>query len=406
MFHSIRNRINRSLSGLGIRKEICPYCFEPFSMLDTPFRCVSPFARCAPEVDEVLAKFWGRKAPESKVLRAEGKFRVSVRCAGCNQESHKRLCPHCHIELPTTTGQFENMIFAVIGAKDAGKSHYIAVLIEQFKNFIGPSLGLLLEPLNDMTLKRYRASFYEPVYKTRKVIRNTESGRTDNADVRMPMIFTMAFTGKNFMGAASIKNIVTLVFFDTAGEDLNDADTMSTINKYIYRANGVILLIDPLQLSHVRNGLTSGVGLPSQNAETEDIITRTTNLIQQGRNLRQNEMISTPFAVAFSKIDAVDSLLDPQMQLRSKSNHFGGFDIQDFQAVSGEMQAQLANWDSANIVQQVTTRYKTFGFFGLTALGCNPHATGGNIMSVLPRRVEDPFLWLLHCNGLLSARKK
>lgn len=339
-----------------------------------------------------------------RVLPTEGGFRREHRCAACGQVSRKRLCPQCHMDLPHTTGQFRNLIFSVIGAKDAGKSHYLAVLIEQIRKHAGPDLGMLLEPLNDHTIRRYREDFYEPVFRRGTAIPGTVSALADRK-VQIPLVYTLTFLGKDLFGRRAIKGLVTLVFFDTAGEDLNEEDRMNTVNKYIYRSDGIILLLDPLQLNRVRDHLNGSVHLPPRNAETADIVTRVTKLIRDGRGLPATARIPTPLAVAFSKFDAVEVLIDPQFQLRSDPDHRSGFDLADFHAVSAEMHALLAEWDGKVLRDQVEGFYEKFGFFGLTALGCNPLADK-KIPRVLPRRVEDPFLWLLHHHGLLPAARR
>ncbi len=385
----------------NFRKEVCPYCFEPYRLKSTPFRCASPGSRCKQERDEVRHKMWHDSTPMGRVLPAGDRFVEHCRCSTCNQVSRKRLCPHCHMEMPHTTGRFRNLIFAVIGAKEAGKSHYLAVLIDQIRKHVGPALDILLEPLNDGTIKRYREDFYEPIFRRGKVIGVTHSALADRR-VQMPLVYSLTLSGKDLFGRRRIKGVVTLVFFDTAGEDLNDEDTMSTVNKYIYRSDGIILLLDPLQLARVRDQLNGSITLPSRNTETSDIISRTTKLILAGRELPADAMVSTPLAVAFSKFDAVESLVDPQLQLHAESNHLGGYDHADFDAVNAEMQSLLMEWDDQTILQQVMTRYKRFGYFGLSALGCNPQGDR-KIPRVLPRRVEDPFLWLLHEHGLVPA---
>jgi hypothetical protein len=386
------------------QKEVCPYCFEPYRLGESPFRCASPAARCAPEIDAVRSRSWQDNAPLGRVLPAGGGFRKEARCPACSLVSRKRLCPHCHMDLPHTTGKFRNLIFAVIGAKEAGKSHYIAVLIEQIRNSIGPEIGMLLEPLDDATIRRYRQDFFEPIYRRGTVIHGTVSALADRR-VQMPLVYSLAFTGKDLLGRRCIKGLVTLVFFDTAGEDLDHEDVMTTVNKYIYRSDGIIVLLDPLQLDSVRSQLDGAVPLPSRNTETAEILSRTTQLILKGRELREDAMVPTPLAVAFSKFDAVEPLIDPQMQLNADSSHRGGYDLADFHAVNSEMHSLLRQWGGAVITEQVERRYRRCGFFGLTALGCNPHGDQ-KIPRVLPRRVEDPFLWLLHCHGLIPTARR
>ncbi len=388
------------------KREFCPYCFELFHLRDTPFRCTSPAPRCPPEIDSVRERAWGGKVatPLGRVLPATGRFVATMSCPACKESSKKRLCPSCHMDLPHTVGEFRNVTLAIIGAKEAGKSHYLAVLIERLRNHVGPAMGFVLAPLNDHTIRRYNADFYDPLYRQKTVIRATASALAD-AKVREPLIYSLSFTGKGFLRPKRISQVVTVAFFDTAGEDLNDQDTLSVVNKYIYRSDGIILLLDPLQIEHVRANLRDGSALPSQNTETADIISRTTNLIVQGKGLSMETVIPIPLAIAFSKFDAVNELVDPQMQLNADAKHDGGYDLEDFEAVDGEMRALLESWHGRTITSQAEGRYKKVGYFGLTALGCNPHSTN-KVPIVMPRRVEDPFLWLLHSHGLIATARR
>jgi hypothetical protein len=385
-------------------QEVCPFCFEPFALADTPFRCSSPMAYCAPEVDPVLQKRWGDNRPTGRVLPALGRFVRTLQCGNCRKDSTKRLCPTCHSNLPHTTGSHRNYIFAIIGAKESGKSHYLAVLIDQIKRRLERSLNALLMELSDDTIDRYKKDFYNPVFKDGRVIELTFSALADQ-NVQRPLIYSLTFTSKKLRGWRTIRRTVVLVFFDTAGEDLNAEDTMSTVNKYIYRSDGILLLVDPLQLQQVRDSLGKKVALPGIHTESSDIITRTTRLVQKGRGIRDNDTIPIPLAVAFSKFDAVKPLVHEQSQLNSLARHDGGFDTRDFDAISGEMQTLLEEWDSEHLVNQVHKFYPKSGFFGLSALGCNPHATK-QIPRVAPQRVEDPFLWLLYVNKLIGAARK
>jgi hypothetical protein len=388
--------------GARIVDQVCPYCFETYRLAATPFRCINP--KCKKAQDPVRARVWQDADPRGLVLASAGSYREAARCSDCSQDSRTRICPHCHMELPHTVGQFPNLIIALIGAKDAGKSHYIAVLIEHFRKRLGPDLGLLLEALDDATINRYRRDFHDPVFKQRRTIHNTGSGMGDASAVRVPLVYSLTSSGTGLLGGRGVNSVVTLVFFDTAGEDLNTEDRMSLVNKYIYRADGIILLLDPLQLEVVRARLPSSVALPDQSTETTDILQRVGKLIRGGRSLSATARIPTPIAVAFTKFDAVEPIVESQMQLFQDADHRRGYDMRDFQAVTAEMRALLAEWDSLPIQQHVETHYEKSAFFGLTALGCNPHATG-SIPRVAPRRIEDPFLWLLHHHGVLPAAK-
>jgi hypothetical protein len=382
-------------------RQLCPFCFEYFSMAEAPFRCTSPAVKCSPEPDNVLADQWGDALLQPRVI-APGHTADSARCPSCNNESHKRICPLCHMEIPREMGKFKTCIFSIIGAKDSGKSHYIAVLINQIRRQIGREFGMHLGPINDATINRYNTEFSDPVFEMNTCIRGTLSGLAD-VKVRNPLVYSLNFKRKNFLGREKKRDkVVYLVFFDTAGEDLNDKDIMSTVNKYIYRSDGIILLIDPLQLDQVRIQLGSGVGMPDMQAETADIIARTTNLIEEGRGVGRDTKIPIPLAVAFSKFDAVRPLIDGQFQLLASPDHRGCFDERDRKAVNTEMMALLDDWGGGEIVDMVGMRYERSSFFGLSALGCNPHGTN-SIPRVIPHRVADPFLWLLAQHRLIRS---
>lgn len=388
--------------------ETCPYCFERFRLGDTPFRCGNPTDRCDSEIDEQRSAIWGDAVPLGKVLPAAGFSNKDARCGTCGEISRQRLCPHCHLELPRTLGQFRNLIFAIIGAKEAGKSHYLAVLIEQLRQHIGPSLKILLEPANDATIRRYRDDFYQPLFRGRdgrgRVLDATRSARQRASAVRFPLVYVLSIQGQDFFRRKKIVAVVTLTFFDTAGEDLDDENTMAVVNKYIFRSDGIILLLDPLQILAVRERLPPA-RLPQMNTESRDILQRTTKLILLGRQLAAGRPITTPLAVAFSKLDRLAPLIEPHMQLHCDSNHAGGFDLHDAQAVDSEIQSMLAAWGCADLLAQVEGIYSRHCFFALSALGCEPDDQGF-LQRILPRRVEDPFLWLLHCHGLLRARSQ
>ena len=248
------------------------------------------------------------------------------------------------------------------------------MLIDRIKK-TGRRQNLLLEQTNDATIDRYNREFKEPVFDEKRIIDATASARAGGA-ARYPLVFRLSITGKSLLGRPVIRKAVVLVFFDTAGEDLDSQDVMSAVNRYIYRSDGIILLIDPLQLPRVRRRLRRA-DLPNENTETSDVLARTTGLIERGRGLGARDRITIPLAVAFSKFDAVGEFVGDQSQLSGSAAHEGGFDVHDFEAVNGEMMALLDEWGEAHVVHQVQSRYKQYGFFGLSALGCNPHGSGG-----------------------------
>lgn len=385
---------------LFAKKILCPYCFTMFKLREAPYRCTQTL-RCPPELDRVRQQRWRDAVLMGRVLPSASKGK----CSRCGYDQALRICPSCHMEIPPSVAQSKNMMFAVVGSKDAGKSHFFGVLVAQLENHVGPALDLLISSVNDDTTKRFNKNYKDPLFKRGETVQGTTSAMSD-IDGQKPLIFSLQFSKKSRFGTRKhINKSITLVFFDTAGEDLISEQAMNNVNRYIGMADGIILLIDPLQLPVVRNQLPQGTPLPPQQPDPSEIIGRMTTLIRTTRRLKSTQQIATPLAIALTKLDALAPLLDPQNQIQASANHETGFDLKDHQSVNQELCNQLRQWQGTRILQQVTTDYRNHAFFALSALGAQPlnQKLQGRLQ---PRRVEDPFLWLLHRHGLLGTSGK
>lgn len=392
-------------------KMICPFCFEEIKAKNIEFRCANPTKQidgsfvCGLEPDEKLAIYRGMttKIPMHKTFTGKSFLGMSMpreaQCPGCGMNSRDRICSHCHNMLPHYYGETENLMFAVIGAKETGKSHYIAVLIEYMINVLTGSFPFSAQAANDETSQRYKNDFKKYVYDQHVIIQATQSANI-NRSVREPLIYELKFHDEK----NRLKKTVTIAFFDTAGEDLDAEDTMSVVNKYIFNASGIILLLDPLQLTGVRSAVGTNVHLPAVNTEIETIVARTSRLIKKANNLKPNEKIGIPLAVAFTKLDAILPILPASSILRNTGSHYnlGMFDVTDAANVNDEMEALINQWAGHGFLSQVETNFNTYSYFGLSALGCNPQGTK-QIDKVIPLRLEDPFLWLLWKHKLIKG---
>lgn len=389
-----REFVNRA----SIGSELCPYCFDYFKMSATPFRCSTPV--CKKEVDTVLAAKWRDTAPKGKVLSGTSYSRART-CPDCKGETKARLCPHCHQELPHTIGEFRNLVISLVGAKNAGKSHYLPALIENLRNVVGPDLRFQLQPLNEEATNRYNANYRDPLLKEHRLLPTTRSALAE-MNTRLPLVFRLAFYQTDRNGHRDTINLVTLAFFDTAGEDMNSDDTLAYVNKYIFRSDGIILLLDPLQLDFVRDRAGSPALLPERDVETTDIVARLDRLIHAGRGIGADAPIEIPLAIALSKFDALDGLVDAQLVVRQASAHVGGVDTGDFRTVDAEVQSHLDHWGEQGLLEQIRSGFRQHSFFGVTALGSAPSKT--SVVNLRPKRVADPFLWILYRHGLVKAK--
>lgn len=132
-------------------------------------------------------------------------------------------------------------------------------------------------------------------------------------------------------------------------------------------------------------------------SKANTILNRTIEIVRTGSGLTNlSKKIDIPIAIAFTKIDAVDELLDPASCLKNDSAHIrkGAFDKIDFEDANNEMQSLVESWLGMELYQTVSTQFSNFAFFGLSALGSNPDMDN-KIPKFRPFRVADPFLWIL-----------
>ena len=362
--------------------------------------------------DPIFVNYWdviNRKRPTVTKGPMPGKFAFfmpkmpsSVFCRTCHTETSTRLCRTCHSVLPKSISDYEDIIIAVIGAKASGKSHYIGVLINEIIQTVGIAYSSVLMPENEETLNRYKTKFRDPLYKNKRTLDVTQSAQADPS-VKRPLLYTMKFQ------VGSKINVVTLSLFDTAGEDLKTQQDMEKHTRYLLHSSGIICLLDPLQISLVREQLqqidpTITLPIEDPNAEANDIVVRTTNLIRQELVLKEASKINIPLAISFSKTDAIKPLIDPTSSLLRSGLHTQSntFDVNDFETVNNEMRSLVHAWTYGNIPSVLQLNYKDYAFFGVSSLG---HAPKGKIETIQPNRVVDPFLWLLWKNGVIKGRE-
>ena len=368
-------------------KYVCPRCFEEQDLADVEYICTNT----------------SKTHPCSKARSREPFKPTNAKhpvCEECGQPLTTRVCPKCGFELPTNFRSMKNYPIAIIGAKECGKSNYVAVLIDQLKNSVGRSFNCSLMACGDKTINRYRNDFYNPLFRNKVCVKGSDAGDVD------PLIYNLLFQKKGGLFHKAVNDAISLTFYDTAGENLKSRDDMMTFNKYLAHAAGIILLLDPLQLPHVRDELNGKVNLPEENTDVTEVLERTIDVVRTQQNQRNfSKKIDIPIAVAFTKIDAVQSLMDPSSCLNNDSVHVrnGYFTKSDFDDENQEMQSLVDTWMGEELYQLVNMNFNKFGFFGLSALGCIPD-TNNTIARLRPFRVVDPFLWLLAQQGIIPEK--
>lgn len=370
---------------------LCPFCFNRWSTTVAAFRCTNrDGARCAHVPDEKLGRLRGVSAPtEPRVITRRGRFGRAfavkrgkpVRCE-CGAPT-RPVCPECHSNLPQRFAEAPSRSMALIGTKASGKSHFIAVVLHELEHRVGPRFDGTLTALDDATRDRIDRDLYPRLYESGVVLEATQSAR-GAASTREPLVARLTLGQRPS----------NLVFFDAAGEDLQSLDILEREGRYVTQSDGLVLLIDPLQIDAVRDDLAGDVELPDMTADVYAMLGRLAGLLREARGIPAGKPIDVPLAIAISKVDALRGLLPASHPVFALPRHDGSFDQATARNISAALRAEAVGWVGERLDRFLRDEFATYSFFGVSALGSSP-VDGRLRNGVAPHRVEDPVLWLL-----------
>jgi hypothetical protein len=207
--------------------------------------------------------------------------------------------------------------------------------------------------------------------------------------------------------------VYTLVFFDTAGEDLDSTGRMMglNLNSFISRASGVVFLVDPLQIPYINNRIHME-NKPHTGGNVANMLSNIANIIRTNNSLKMKDPIPIPLAVVLTKADVLmkapenDEESSILFGLNSSLNierEKGKYDKTNFEQISAEIEEYMRRAVSKEFIQTVK-EFTEHSYFAVSSLGSNPT---GNMLTrgISPMRVEDPFIWLLNCENPEEKRR-
>ena len=406
------------------KEYICPYCFAKVDLNDAHYMCSGQtcarmFAATASstrnaeaskyvsvdgqnEIDYEKSLFYGRDPRGSQAVIAKNHI---IRdgtgiCDVCRRPVHTRVCPICHNPIPPGAEEDGNRIFVILGPKSVGKSHYIAVLINQLKNYVSAEFNGVLNAATDATTLKYRDMYYHTLFEEKRKLSATKSF-DESDESREPLIYYLR------MFDSDRPKVYTFAFFDTAGEDLVSSDKMMSLslNSFISKAAGIVYLVDPMQIRYI-NQRIHVENKPPVGPDVSDILNNICQIIRTNKDISPRERIDIPLAVVLTKSDVLlkgsedeeeDKILFGQCSSIHIPREKGRYDKENFEQIDAELTEYLHRCLGDNFIQTVGG-FKEHCFFAVSALGCNP--AGKNLpRAVSPMRVEDPFIWLLYREG-------
>jgi hypothetical protein len=389
----------------------CPYCYSGFAEREIWFRCsgrIGPKGiRCEAETDQVRLSHTGFAAPLPPVFNADGRLRAAD-CPNCEAESTTRICPVCHMQLPVHFGKVRSRLIALVGAKESGKTVYMTVLVHELMHRVGEDLNASISGADDETRRRFATDYEQPLYRDSRLLAPTTTAAAEN---RAPLVFRFTTESRSRLGRSGTGDPqrTLLSFFDTAGEDLRSAQAVEENVQYLAAADGVVLLLDPLQMRGARQLAAPGTLLPTPGTagdEPANVLENITDLIMAKERVKARHRISKPLAIVFTKVDALLHDFKETSPLLRPPTHVPYFDERDSIEVHDEIQRRLARWEGSRIDQIAQKNYQTYRYFGVSALGETP--TEENRVSprgIRPYRVTGPFTWMLAQFGTIPVER-
>lgn len=386
----------------------CPYCYHAFAAREILFRCTGRAdidgVACEPRRDEVLEKQMRQSANLLPPVFRPRKSTDEATCPRCQQRSRIQVCPRCHSRLPATFMSVEGRLIALAGPSLAGKTAFMTVLIHELRHAAGERLNASATGADDTTNERFSRDYESPLYRKSLLFARTTTSGQDNI---MPLVFRFTMNQRTLLRRRPQE--LLLSFADGAGEDLISPLKVELMARYLAAADGMVALVDPLQLPKVRELLGSTFTLPPLLPPDQiSAFVRITDLLLEGSGRAvAGKVVGKPVAIVLTKIDTLWSLLPRDSALRLPVDVSPSFNVADSLAVQREVAALLAGWGAGEIVDLARKHYSCHRFFAVSSLGEQP--TDSNRVSprgVRPYRITDPFLWLLSEFGFVEKVRR
>lgn len=298
-------------------------------------------------------------------------------------------CPGCHFDVPVEWLTNIQCSIAVTGARAAGKSVFIGVMIRHFRQFLGDMHHTFLTPLKD-TEGRFEGNFENYLYGAgRGVIPPTPP------DVPSPLMWSFTVQGKSFC----------LALADAAGESFERLTPAENGFAYLGAVDMICALVDPLKVADVRAIVRdTGIPLPAEAGNDLQVLQR----VLAARAAHVIPGRAQLLALTISKFDVLQSLKDvdndrwvsimgrPGSAMQRDPSFVTPWEDQgDRTLLHYELRSLLRILGAPLIEAAITQSGMNHGLYAVSALGRPPGNDGFSSSGISPYRVLDPLKTLI-----------
>lgn len=220
---------------------LCRHGYHLFPYERIRARCTS--GRCSQVRDTEGRRGPRRLLPDREDLWAKGRpgqrLDLEKRCPYCLEEGRLvPACPVCWEILDREAGQVDDAMIAVLGARQAGKSHFFAALLHLLlEEEVGGEVWRV--EIDRAVHREAKRRLLDPLFEDLEELPATPLG----SPLELKLILENRLDGRR----------VLLVFQDLAGEVMASRERLAKVD-FLRHASGVVLLADPLAFAPPASG--------------------------------------------------------------------------------------------------------------------------------------------------------
>lgn len=378
----------------------CPYCLRPFHPGD-----------CA-IISTLNQGKELRPAPQPKTLEYSRSRTWIEELTGpeFTAELAVRQCPNpaCKKPLFENIETCDNVNIAIVGDSSSGKTHYIAVLIDQLKRGVLMQHGnghVRLMHLNSYTSTMYINNYQKPILQDHSAVSATGRGRYDAAGnpIRTePLVYQLSVQDNTI----HTNSTINLLLYDIAGADLADNIALVQFGEHVLRADGIIYFADPVAMPGIQQHLPTHLQISTAVRRAEEVLSTVMFRMEQYNRIHTGGTIDIPTAITVSKSDLLQYVVPRQewkdYWLMYKPSYDGKVHLDDVQRVNQEV-IHILQQQGEYPLLQISKRFEQVSFFAISATGNAPDGNA-RYARIEPHRCLDPLIWLLWKLRFLDAR--
>jgi len=348
----------------------CPNCHNDMSIpvYICPI-CTTEHTRLLPSIYGILSHRCKKCETKLPTLGLLGRTKVA------------RICPHCHRPLNAGIGEGSNIHIPVVGGTSAGKTNYIVMATQEFREVYKQRYG-------------YTTSFTDDDHE-RNFNADQQRLKTGRELAATPDTVPQAYNLKIEIPNTPVPKLVYL--YDASGETFTSYEKVSQHEYYKY-IDGIVFVIDPFAIPHYLQIHKSEVEpirqwLRPSNLAIMQAYERMIQMFEASVKIRKRGRYPQPIAVVVTKADALNleneigasaaqALMARDPSVRSEAD-----------AINQLAREFLCHYQLDNFVRDLESQFSNVRYFSCSALGRLPSAMDSS--EFIPIRVLEPFAWLL-----------